>query len=194
VSQCLTATVEGIVDEAVARRLCEVVGVTLRACHVKKGKHKLDSSLRAYNSAARFGRWLVVRDLDHDAPCPAALVAHLCPSRAPNLCLRIAVRAVESWFLGDPANLANFLRVSKALVPPHPDSLDDPKGAVINLAVRSRRREVREDIVPAGPGHREGPAYASRIIEFAQFHWDARSAAANSNSLARCLAALDALS
>jgi hypothetical protein len=109
VSQYITAAVEGIVDEAVARRLCQVVGIGLRACHVKNGKQKLDSSLGGYNSAARFSRWLVIRDLDRDAPCPAALTTRLCPSRAPGLCLRIAVRTVESWFLADPVNLSNFL-------------------------------------------------------------------------------------
>ena len=189
----ITAAVEGLVDEAVAKRICTDIGLSLRACYVKNGKQRLDSSLHAYNSAARFGKWLVIRDLDQDAQCPAALNSRLCPNPVRNLCLRVAVRAVESWFPADVASLAAFLAIPSGRIPLNPELLDDPKLKLINLAFHSKKKDIRLDITPADPWRREGPAYASRMIEFALYHWNPTIAARNSESLARCLAAVQRL-
>jgi hypothetical protein len=142
---------------------------------------------------AKFGRWLILRDLDHDAPCAAALNARLCPDRVPSLCLRIAVRAVKSWFLADKPRLAEFLGIAAAHIPTSPDLLDDPKSTLMGLASRSRKRDIRVDFTPTDLSRREGPAYASRMIEFALYHWRPKAAAPNSQSLARCVAAIERL-
>ena len=190
--ETITAAVEGNVDEAAVVRICEVLGLSLRACYVKNGKSKLDASLAAYSAAAKYGRWLVIRDLDQDAECAPTLRQALYSKGADGLCLRIAVRAIESWFHGDAANIARFLGVPADRIPARPDLLDDPKSVVIELAARSRRRDIRLDMVPVSRSRREGPAYSSRMIEFALYSWDVRSAAIQSGSLARCLNALGA--
>lgn len=84
-----------------------------------------------------------------------------------------------------------------ARVPPNPDAEPDPKTTLIDLARRSRRRAIREDIVPReGSGSRVGPGYAGRLIEFvmtAGHPWRPNVAAQHSDSLRRCVEALQAL-
>ncbi len=105
--------------------------------------------------------------------------------------LRVAVRSVEAWLLADREAIGRMLGVSVARIPPNPDSLAAPKQTLVDLARRARRRTVREDMVPRpGSGRSEGPAYASRIIEFADRSWRPALAQNASNSLCRCLTAL----
>lgn len=62
---------------------------------------------------------------------------------------------------------------------------------VVNLARRSRSREIAADMVPRREsGRPEGAAYASRLIEFisdSRRGWRPTVAARSSNSLRRCL-------
>lgn len=105
--------------------------------------------------------------------------------------LRVAVREVEAWLLGDRANLAHFLNVSRALVPRNPDDLSNPKATMIGIARRSRTRATREGLPPReGSGRSIGPLYVSELARFVQARWDIDAAAAASSSLARCLQAL----
>jgi hypothetical protein len=108
---------------------------------------------------------------------------------------RVAVREVESWILADRATLAQFLGVTVGKVPRDPDTLDNPKREIVNLAQHSRRREIREDMVPRPKSGRiEGPAYASRVIEYASTLWRPSVAAKYSDSLRRCCLVLQRLS
>jgi hypothetical protein len=59
---------------------------------------------------------------------------------------------------------------------------------VVQLVGQSRRREIREDMIPRpGSGRQVGPAYHSRLIEFVEKHWQPEVAARFSDSLRRCL-------
>jgi hypothetical protein len=107
------------------------------------------------------------------------------------MCFRIAVRSMESWLIADATRLAEFLEVPLQRIPRDPDTLDNPKTALINLARSSRSRAVREDMTPQeGTTGRVGAGYTSRIVEFASGDWRPIVAARASPSLARCLAAL----
>lgn len=157
-----------------------------------KGKDSLDQRLVGYNNAARFSPWLVVRDLDSDAPCASALVQRLLPQPSEFMCLRVAVRSVEGWLLADRERMARFLGIAATKVPTLPDGIADPKRLVVELARGSRRSAIRQDIVPAkGTTATVGPGYSARIIEFATKHWRPRAAAERSRSLRRCIAALE---
>jgi hypothetical protein len=187
----LRIVVEGLSDEAVARRLAETSGFLVGAVYVKQGKQEVDPRLPAYAAASRFGPWLVLRDLDHDADCAPTLLGRLLPDRPPKLVVRIPVRAVESWLLADCERLAAFLGVSQASLPARPDELDQPKRALVALAARSRRRVLRRDMTPSEDSTAAvGPGYTSRVIEFVSELWEPRDAARRSPSLRRCLAAL----
>ncbi|HUY88282.1 MAG TPA: hypothetical protein VMV10_06085 [Pirellulales bacterium] len=190
----ISIAVEGIVDEAVARRLVSETSALPGRVYGKNGKAKLRERLSGYNRDAVRSPWVVLVDLDHDAECAAALRATWLPKPAKHMCFRIAVREVEAWLLADRERIAEFLGISASILPRSPEDVDDPKRLMIDLARRSRRRELREDMVPRrSSGRTEGPAYASRLIEFAGGPWRPAIAAKNCDSLRRCRRCLEKL-
>lgn len=190
----VNAAVEGDVDEAVLRALVAKAGGRVSAVFGKAGKGYLKEKIGAFNHAATHWPWVVLVDLDHDAPCPPEFVRTWVPARSQGLCFRVAVREVESWLLADRRGVAGFLGVPEAVVPADADALDDPKSEIVRLATRSRRRDIREDMAPR-PGSRLsiGPLYSARLIEFVTDpvrRWDVDEARARSSSLERSVAAL----
>ncbi len=186
--------VEGDVDEIVLRRLVEHVGGTPGPVHGKNGKAQLLQRLSGYNQAARLAPWVVLVDLDQDAECAPQLKVSWLPNPAPRMCFRVAVREIEAWLLADRDKLAAFLSVSPSRIPLSPEEIGDPQRAMVELGRRSRRREIREDMVPRpGSGRVVGPGYTSRLIEFAADYetgWRPDAAAQVSDSLKRCLQCL----
>lgn len=191
------AAVEGPVDEAVVRAVIAHAGGVPGPVYGKKGKGDLRNRIRSYNHAARLSPWVIVVDLDHEADCPPGLVADWMPDPAPHMCFRVAVRTVESWLMADAARLAAFLKVSIDAVPTRPEQVEDPKETMVNLARRSRSRDIRLDMVPrSGSGRKVGPAYGSRLVEFVEWsphRWRPDVAAERSESLRRCIAAVETI-
>lgn len=183
----IQGAVEGIVDEAVAQRLIREAGGVPGAIYGKRGKGELHRKVTGFNNAARFSPWFVLVDLDADADCAPPFSQEWLPEPSPLMRLRVAVREVESWLLADRERFSRFLGVRQASLPRDPESLDDPKRTVVQLASQSRRRDVREEMVPRdGSGRTEGPAYAFRLIEFVGGSWRPDVAAGGADSLARC--------
>jgi len=181
-------------DEAIVRRLVRDLGEELGPVYGRRGKNHLDAKIVGYNQAARSSPWLILRDMDHDDYCPVSLRDSLLSAPESNMCLRIAVRSVESWLLADSRSIATFFGVSAALVPRNPEALDNPKGSLVNLARRSNRTAIREDIVPRqGSGRSEGPAYTARMIEFVDGRWQPNIASGNAKSLDRTIRCLKRL-
>jgi hypothetical protein len=184
----ISAAVEGTVDEAVARILISFAGGSPGPVHGKLGKSFLQQRIHGYNAAARYTPWMVLVDLDNEHACAAPLRAAWLPQQAPRLCFRVAVREVEAWLLADAESIATFLRVPRGRVPAEPETLNDPKAAMVTLAHRSRRSDLREDMVPRnGSGRPVGPAYSSRLIEFASSSWRPGVAAQRAESLRRAI-------
>jgi hypothetical protein len=187
----ISAAVEGILDDAVFRRLMKDLGAIAGTVYGKHGKSFLLEKLHTYNQAAKFNPWVILVDLDHDQDCAPPFKESYLPNPAPLMCFRIAVREIESWLLADRERLANFLGVNIHRIPHNPEELDSPKSAVVDLARHSRRRDVRENMVPrTGSGRKIGPAYTSVLIEFAgdgKKGWRPHVAAKESDSLNRCL-------
>ncbi|MFQ3581970.1 MAG: hypothetical protein SNJ67_12095 [Chloracidobacterium sp.] len=189
----IQAAVEGITDEAVIRRLIHHVGAEPGAIHVGQGKSKVLKGLTGYNNAAQQSPWLVLVDLDQE-PCPAQVKRVWLPSPAPWMCFRIAVRAVEAWLLADVDTLAVFLGVPPKCVPVQPETCPDPKAALVALAGHSRRREIRDAMIPqVNSGRRVGPAYTSQVINYARYHWQPQAAARRADSLRRAINCLQTL-
>ena len=186
--EVVTAAVEGIVDEAVVRRLAKHAELEMGSVYGKNGKDHLRQRIRGYNNAARFSLWIILVDLNFEAECAPPLRNSWLPQPADKMCFRVAVRKVESWLLGDRERIANFLRVQSVSIPPSPDALPDPRDAMVALAAQSRRPDIREDMLPRpGSGRPIGPAYTSRMIEFVENYWRPEVAARSSDSLRRCL-------
>jgi hypothetical protein len=190
----ISLAVEGVSDEAVAKRLCLLCKHEVVASYVKGGKTELDRNLHRYNAAARFEPWVALRDLNGDAPCAPALVAKLLPEREPEMLLRVPVRSVEAWVLGDGPQLAKYLKVRLGEIPTQPESLHRPKRSLVDLARRSRDGRVVDDMVPReGSGREVGPGYNARLIDFVVNRWRPDEAAKNAPSLESCLHALSRL-
>jgi hypothetical protein len=190
----ITGAVEGDVDEAVVRCLIEHIQAKTRAVYGRNGKSHLQRRLSGYNQAARFSPWIVLVDLDHDAECAPPFRNLWLPDPSQYMCFRVAVHAVEAWLMADRERLARFLAVNVARIPENVEAVHHPKPAMVEIAKHSRRREIREDMVPrAGSGRVVGPAYTARLIEFvigAKIGWRPEVAAECSESLKRCLRCL----
>jgi hypothetical protein len=183
----VSGAVEGLVDEAVFRRLIAHAGARSGRVYVTDGKGPLLKRLDGYNRAARHNPWLVLVDLDQDESCAPPFREACLPAPTPRMCFRVVVRAVEAWLMADRDGLARFLSLSAVRIPADPDTLIEPKRTMVNLARHSRRREIREDMVPRlASGRAVGPAYPSRLIEFASSHWRLQVAVQASDSLRRC--------
>jgi hypothetical protein len=187
----LSGAVEGDLDEAVLHRIVRQAGLSLAKIYGRQGKTSLLRAIRGYNAAAHHASWIVLVDLDRDCECAPPCARRWLPDPAPHMCFRLVVRSIEAWLLADGDRVANFLGVPRHLVPHDPDALDDPKRALVDLARRSRRRALRDEIVPrAGSGRSVGPLYTTRMIEFVQDEaagWRVDHALGVSNSLTRCV-------
>lgn len=187
----ISAAVEGLVDESVVRRLIVHAGGAPGVVYGKSGKHILRQKIDAYNRAARYSPWIVLVDLDSEADCAPPMREAWLPARAPHLCFRIAVRQVEAWLMADGESLAAYLSVARSQAPADPDALAHAKTAMVNLARLSRRPAIRKDMVPReGSGRAVGPAYTSRLIEYAEGRWRPDVAAERSDSLSRAIGCL----
>lgn len=92
---------------------------------------------------------------------------------------------MESWLLADRDSVAAFLGVRIAAIPREPDRETHPKQTLVNLARTSRKRSIRQALVPDGSGALVGPEYTPVIGGFIDDRWDASRARANSPSLDR---------
>jgi hypothetical protein len=189
--------VEGYLDEAVLHQVVRYAGLSLANVYGREGKSSLLKSVRGYNAAANHAPWVVLVDLDMDCDCAPPCARIWLPEPAPHMCFRVVVRAIEAWLLADRDRIADFLAVRHNLVPADPDTIGDPKRALVELARRSRRRSLRTDLVPReGSGRFVGPLYTARMIEFVNDQaagWRVDHAVRVSQSLKRCVDSLSQL-
>jgi hypothetical protein len=191
----VSAAVEGDLDEVVLRKIADHIGFSVGSVYGRKGKPNLLQALAGYNKAASFAPWIVMLDLDRDYDCaPEGLTAWL-PQRAEYMFCRVAVRAIEAWLLADRDRIAAMLGISARRIPTEPDSLDDPKCFLVDLARNSSRAEVKASIVPRpGSGRTVGPSYNAKMIDFVTAgRWRINTARCRSASLQRALDRLQKL-
>lgn len=157
-----------------------------RTIYNRGGYGYLRRIIPGFNNAAKGTPFLVLTDLD-TYDCPASLIADwLTAPKHVNLLLRVAVTEVEAWLLADRQGIAEFLGVSPEVVPEHPETLSDPKRTLVNLACRSRKREIKKDICPGQNSTRQvGPNYNPQLVSFVEKVWNLDVARANAESLDR---------
>jgi len=135
----------------------------------------------------------VLTDLDA-SECPPVLMREwLGIPKHLNLVFRVAVREVEAWLLGCRKSFGAFIGVLETRIPTNVEEIRDPKQFVVNLARRSRKRDIHLDIVPReGSTAKVGPNYNGRLISFVERYWDPAVAGECSPSLRKTIDALDA--
>ena len=102
----------------------------------------------------------------------------------------VPVREVESWIMADAPSFRRFFSLNK--VDDSPELLDDPKEYLVSLARNSRRRAVREGVVPKGTA-KVGGLYNSILLDFIHNHWKVDRARRRSPSLQRFVDRLSVL-
>ncbi len=156
----------------------------------KKGKNFIKDNLRAYNQAASISPYLVLTDLDN-AECPLIVInSWLNFTKSDNFLFRIAVREAEAWLISDRNNFASFMGVSRDRIDLNPENIPEPKEYIINLARKSRKRKIKEDLVPEGRAS-VGRNYNTCLSDFVLNHWDIKKAQMTSKSLERLVRALN---
>jgi hypothetical protein len=186
--------VEGALEVPAAFKMLGALALPLEGIKVinTSGCDKFWQDAPKFNQAAAvMGPILGLTDLDLH-PCPIELITrHLNNRKHLDFILRIAVKELESWLLADIAALAGFLGISPAVFPTNPDAEPDPKRTLVNLARRSKRKSIQEDIVPKqGSKGIVGKGYTPRMTEFIESKWDPIKAEQNSDSLRRALVAI----
>ena len=158
------------------------------------GKDQLDKKLPAYNAAAAYEPFLVMRDLDDDAECAPTFLKTKEITSAEFMCFRLIVRSLEAWLMADAQALANWLQVGIERLPVAPESLTNPKETLLALARRSASRDLKSDLLPSSKsGRQTGPLYAARLQEFIGDSWNIRRVVASGRapSLARAVSCLE---
>lgn len=180
----VSLAVEGPLDEQVLRQLISQSGkpIVVGVCYGNRGKDYLRHNVKRFNVAARHAPFIVLTDLDND-DCAPGLVKRLLPEKCSrNLLLRVAVHEIEAWLLADRKRMAEFLGVSAAKIPTRADDCEDPKTLLVNLARKSRRRDIRDDLVPAHLSTTKvGKNYVGRLALFVTTKWRVDDLARNNS-------------
>lgn len=137
---------------------------------------------------------LMIADADQ-APCAVIqrntwLPKHACD----RLVLRLAVREAEAWALADHEGFAAFANISINKLPPEPETIGDPKQAMLNLIKGCKRRDLREEMLP-GKYDRSpvGLGYNVHLSDFVNRFWRVERAVLRAPSLARAVPRIAAL-
>lgn len=165
------------------------IGCSVRALPPAGGVGKFKDGIPRMNDVASKGfTVLMIADADQ-AVCPPAQLGSWVPRAVhPNLLLRLAVRESESWVLADRHAFAEFAQVSAAVVPRLPDELPDPKGSLLHLIRRGKRRDLRDEMLPTrGSRSKIGLGYNAQLQRFVCERWNADRALEQSPSLARAV-------
>lgn len=163
----------------------------VRSCICRRGFGHLRKNIEGFNRAARSMPMIVLTDLDRTECAPVLLREWLQYPPHHNLLFRVAVREVESWVMAHRTAFSALLGIRTDLIPINPDSLVDPKKTLLDLSAKSRKRHLREAIVPAPKSTAKvGPDYNGRLGEFVMMNWDVREAAKNSLSLEKAFRAI----
>jgi len=161
------------------------------SCLNQRGYGNIKRIIYGLNHAAKGMPYLVLTDLDN-SECPLVIISEwLTQPKHPNLLFRIAVKEVEAWLLAHREAFAKFLGISVSLIPANVDEIHDPKQLLINLAKKSKKRNLRDAIVPdRNSTAKIGKDYNGQLIQFVQNNWQVEAAQVNSRSLQRAMNAL----
>ena len=149
-------------------------------------KTRLPDFIRSCHGGLSF---LLLTDLD-TSPCPPELIDDWLGEipKPENLLLRVAVREVEAWLLADRSHFASWLGIAEAEIPVNPETSHDPKAALLNLAMKSKKRDLKEGLLPRkGALSPIGLEYNDLLCNFVKTEWRLDEAIKTAPSLARAI-------
>jgi hypothetical protein len=177
--------------------LCRLLGYSKQKVVIHQeipgnGCDYIKKRIHSYLAASKFIPFVILLDSDKEN-CAKRMLDGLVPpmSRHEGFLLRIAVREVESWLLADHQGFGAFLGISSEIIERQPETLHDAKEYLINIARRSRKRDILEGIVPQfGTSAKQGPRYNQVLQPFVRNIWNIPAAAKRSESLRRAFEAI----
>ena len=181
--------VEDELSEAVSRQILKRFNIEIWDTILGEGYTYLQQKAMEFNRSASGTAIFMLTDLDSAQNCPPRLIqSWIKGALNPQFFFRVAVMEVESWVMADRIGFAAFLSVPWHRIPSPTDDILNPKEFLVSLARRSRKRAIRDALVP-GPGANfsVGIEYNTLLSEFVREHWDLERAAAVSPSLKRTL-------
>ncbi|MEJ5348103.1 MAG: hypothetical protein WHS46_05395 [Desulfosoma sp.] len=108
----------------------------------EQGQPYLLKHVAGYNRAARYKPRLIPIDLDRDDSCAPSFPQQSLQKRVPCLCFPVVVRSDEAWLPAEQVPMAKFLGFAEKRIPLQPESLKNPKQALVNHAHFSRPTDV----------------------------------------------------
>ena len=181
--------VEDELSEAISAKILNSFGIEIRIVLREGGNAYLRQKAPELNRSANGMDIFLLTDLDSSKDCPPGLIrSWIKGTPNPRFFFRVAVMEVESWLMADRTGFANFLSIPVHRIPFPTDDILKPKEFLVSLARRSRKRRLRDELVPE-PGAKipVGYGYNTRLSQFVREHWDLKRAAAVSPSLKRTL-------
>jgi hypothetical protein len=185
--------VEDELGEAISTKILNSFGIEIRIVLREGGNAYLRQKAPELNISASGMDIFLLTDLDSPEDCPPGLIrSWIKGTLNPKFFFRVAVMEVESWLMADRAGFANFLSIPIHRIPSPTDDILKPKEYLVSLARRSKKRRLRDELVPE-PGAKipVGYGYNTRLMEFVRDYWDLERAAVTSPSLKRTLDRLD---
>ena len=181
--------VEDELSEAVSRQILKRFNIEIWDTILGEGYTYLQQKAMEFNRSASGTAIFMLTDLDSAQNCPPRLIqSWIKGALNPQFFFRVAVMEVESWVMADRIGFAAFLSVPWHRIPSPTDSILNPKEFLLSLARRSKKKTIREALVPAqGTTLNVGNEYNTLLSEFVREHWNLERAATASPSLKRTL-------
>ncbi|MBP7460085.1 MAG: DUF4276 family protein [Candidatus Delongbacteria bacterium] len=164
---------------------------SIGSLYSKGGWGYIKKNIKRFNQASAQCPYFVLTDLDRGNCAPMLIDEWLGSKPNPQLIFRVAVREVEAWLLPDIEGFSRFAGVSQALLERNPESISDPKAMLFEIVKHSRKRSIKEDILPHDNYARVGPNYNGCLGVFVNEYWDIVRAADRSDSLRRTMDQID---
>ncbi|MBS3996906.1 MAG: hypothetical protein KGZ67_06140 [Hydrogenophaga sp.] len=152
----------------------------------KRGVTKLIPELHRFVEQSRFQPVLCIADTDR--MCPVQWLKDWSPNVMHHqFFLRLAVPEAESWVLADRKAMSEFFKISAAQIKADPEQLNDPKREVLRLALKSKVRRLRDEMVSTTDITKTGSGYNVHLSALVRENWQASRASERSSSLERAI-------
>ena len=179
--------VEDILQEVVLRKLLQIYrkDINIVAVSGKCGNMYIKDNIKTFNITSQYLPHIVITDLDKKSCAPQLIRDWIDFDIHKNMLFRIAEKEIDAWLLSDREAFAKLLNIPVNKIPTNTQEIVDPKQYIINLARKSRKKNIK-DIVPNGMG-KQGPGYNIILQRFVYEQWDAERAANCNESLRKTI-------
>jgi hypothetical protein len=188
----VSLVVEDVLQETTLQKLLNTYRQDMRILSIsgKCGNLYIRDNIRAFNKASQYLPYIVLTDLDKKVCAPQLKREWINFELHKNMLFRIAEKEIDAWILSDREAFAKWMSIPVNKIPVNTQEIENPKQFIINLARRSRKKDMK-DIVPQGTAI-QGPGYNILLRKFIMEQWDAERAANCNASLRRTIERLKA--